>query len=169
MQIAVISDTHNQLERIQVVADWLRKQKIGTIIHCGDLTDPELLAYLNGLQVFYAFGNGDHASGEILEKLQSFGAENRAGIHLDLNLGGRKIFVTHGHRIHLIEKALASGNYDYVIQGHTHRFCDRSQGVSRLLNPGALGGTLYEPRSFAILNTDTDEFTKILYESLFDA
>ena len=51
MQIAVISDTHNQLERIQVVAYWLRKQKIGTIIHCGDLTDPELLAYLDGLQV----------------------------------------------------------------------------------------------------------------------
>jgi hypothetical protein len=49
------------------------------------------------------------------------------------------------------------GQLDYLFTGHTHVRMDKRIGRTRLINPGALGGTRKQSRSVAILDLDTDE------------
>jgi predicted phosphodiesterase len=51
---------------------------------------------------------------------------------------------------------------DYLFTGHTHRRCDKRIGPTRVINPGALGGTQHETRSICILDLATDRLEVIL-------
>lgn len=43
MKIAIISDTHDNLPNFKKAIDWIKKEKIKTIIHCGDIFTPEFI------------------------------------------------------------------------------------------------------------------------------
>ena len=161
MKIAIISDTHNNLNNIQLVRQAILTQDVEAIIHCGDLTDADVLDYLDDFRLYCVFGNGDYAP-EVEERVAWLGSDNKAGESLDLVLGSKRIFVTHGHWHSLLRKALDSGRYDYVFHGHTHRFKDEMVGVTRVINPGSLGGKRVEDRSFVILDLAKDDLTRII-------
>lgn len=166
MKIGIVSDTHNQKENLQSALDWLREMGVKTLIHCGDLTDPELIQYLRGFKVYYAFGNGDAYSGEIDYQLKCLDKDNRADLALDLELAGERFFVTHGHQEALLNQALKFGSYAYVICGHTHCYCDEKHGDTRVINSGALGGLERDARSFGILDTQSKRFERILMDTI---
>ena len=50
-----------------------------------------------------------------------------------------------------------SGDYAYVLHGHTHYRADWWAASTRVLNPGALGGTKRESRSVCILDLETGQ------------
>lgn len=67
-------------------------------------------------------------------------------------MDGKKIVAAHGHIPAELNKIIQCGQYDYVFTGHTHRRKDAWVGNTRVINPGALGGTFYQPRSVALIN-----------------
>lgn len=161
MKIAIISDTHNNLNNIQLARRVILTQDIGAVIHCGDLTDADVLDYFGDFRLYCVFGNGDYAP-EVEERVMWLGEENKAGESLELVLASRRIFVTHGHWHSLLREAIESGSYDYVFHGHTHRFKDEKVANTRVINPGSLGGKRVENRSFVILDLADGALTRLV-------
>ena len=62
MKIAIISDTHGNVANFKKAVNWLNKENIQTILHCGDIGDPislkESLEDFKG-KFFGVFGNMD--------------------------------------------------------------------------------------------------------------
>ena len=83
--------------------------------------------------------------------------ENFAGVVFTGEIAGMRIAATHGHLADILDDLIDAGPYDYVFHGHTHRMRDEMISSVRVINPGALGGTRYEPRSICILDLVTGE------------
>ena len=62
MLIAIISDSHDNLTRIDQMLFLIKQNNVKTIIHCGDVTTIETLEYLsknfNG-KIYLSLGNVD--------------------------------------------------------------------------------------------------------------
>ena len=160
MQIGIISDTHDNIQMVQAAQKKLKELGIKTVIHCGDFTEADVIDYLGEFQLYCVYGNGDYPF-EIDERVNWFRPDNLAGEFLELTIDNKHIFVTHGHRLNLLQNAIMDGKYDYVIHGHTHQFKDEFYKKTRLINPGALGGKKVEARSFVVLDLETDYLQKI--------
>ena len=162
MQIAVVSDTHNNIATFEKVIHEIKSRGIRHLIHCGDITFSQTLKPCQDLCINLAYGNGDIDQKAILDQLQSLNPDSNAGLTQDFFLDGQRFFVAHGDTHSLIQTALSSGVYDWVLQGHTHRFKDELYGHTKWLNPGALGGKLTDRGSFAILDTGTKTIELIM-------
>jgi len=67
--------------------------------------------------------------------------------------------VFHGNDVPQFRAAMASGEYDYVIKGHTHMFENYVAGTTRVINPGALYGA--DVFTIAILDPETGKVERI--------
>ncbi len=74
-----------------------------------------------------------------------------------LLLDGFSTVLLHGHDTSLLRQLVRSGEYGLILHGHTHRRRDDRYGSTRVINPGALGGIQYEPRSVCILDLPEGE------------
>ncbi len=157
MKIGILSDTHNNLENLMRALHLLRLADVDTLIHCGDLTDPELLRQIAGFRVLYVFGNGDTSQSDIREGVLALHPAGFAGHTFTGEVGAVKIAAAHGHLSGAIDSLVHSGQYTYVFRGHSHLHQDEQIGATRLINPGALGGTKREPRQFCILDLQTGD------------
>ncbi len=159
MLIGLMSDTHNNRPGVRYALDIFGALGIEVILHAGDLISAELLELYKDFSLYLSFGNGDDplfVAWKAATVSKRFVCEGM----IDLNLAGRKIFMSHGdHRIEQ-EKRIASGFYDYVVHGHTHRYRDQQVGSTRVINPGALGGRLVGERSFATLDLVENELQR---------
>lgn len=163
MKIGVISDTHDNLSNLIVVLSTFRERGIDTVIHCGDLTSPEMVSHFGEFRIIFASGNMDHAAGQIKKRLEKMREDNYAGLVYKGKLGGVSVAVTHGHVDGKIMALIHEKNLKWIFHGHTHEKRNEViQGV-RIVNPGALGGLGREPRSFCIVDLDSEhvEFIKI--------
>lgn len=163
MKIGILSDTHNNLPNLQAALDRFRQQGIDTLIHCGDLTGVEVAQKMDGFRVICVFGNGDFASGEIRHMLLAQNPNNYAGLVYKGEIDGVRIAATHGHLPGAVEELRHSGEFDYVFSGHSHQHKEEQTGVTRMINPGALGGLHREARHVCLLDLNTGEaaFIKI--------
>jgi len=57
----------------------------------------------------------------------------------------------------LLYHLVNSGEYAYVFHGHTHYRADWWAASTRVINPGALGGTKRESRSICIIDLESGE------------
>ena len=163
MLLAIISDTHENLPAISAIKPILNTVRPDIVVHCGDIISPPVLQQFAGLPMRVVFGNND---GE-REGLQAMAAS--CGFppiedELRFEAGGKTFYVYHGTRTQILETAIVSGSYDYVLTGHTHRKRDERIGRSRVVNPGAL--FMAPIFSIAVLQTDTDklEFIEVVPE-----
>ncbi|MBE0696034.1 MAG: YfcE family phosphodiesterase [Anaerolineaceae bacterium] len=153
MLIGILSDTHNNLANLATALALFEREGVSTLVHCGDFTNVEIASKMAGFQVIGVFGNGDFASGEIREVLLRQNPENYAGLEFSGRIGDARIAVTHGHIPGRIEELVHAGGYDYVFKGHSHSHKDERFGMTRLINPGALGGMHREERRVCLLDT----------------
>ena len=163
MKIGVLSDTHDNLSNTVAVLDAYRERGIGTIIHCGDLTSPDMVPHFEGFRVILTIGNMDHTTGAVRKRLEKMRADNFVGMVYKGKLGGVPIAATHSHVDGKIMELVREGRYQWIFHGHTHEKRDEVvQGV-RIVNPGALGGLGREARTFCVvdLNAGDVEFIKI--------
>jgi putative phosphoesterase len=165
MKIGILSDTHNHSSNIQKALAIFENYKPDILIFCGDATTVESIEWFCEYPMIYTFGNGDIATGEIKAYLKGYNDLNYAGYIFNGDLGGKKVGVTHGHLINFYDEIINYGQFDYLFTGHTHVRMDEKIGRTRLINPGALGGTRKQTRSVAILDTDTDN---LIFEILED-
>ncbi|NPV67656.1 MAG: YfcE family phosphodiesterase [Anaerolineae bacterium] len=153
MLIGLLSDTHNNAATTRAALAIFRQEGVTRLLHCGDITGGEIVLLFAGWEATFVLGNMDRAVAELEAAASQIGcAPPRPAVNLVVD--GYPIALLHGHDG--LERAIQSGAYRYVIHGHTHLHRDERLGATRVINPGALGGTRREGRSVAVLDTAAD-------------
>lgn len=129
MLVGLISDTHSLIrpEALDALSG------VDLIIHAGDVGGDTVLAALRAIAPVEAvLGNTDPLDGSLPE-------------HLDLDLEGVRVHVTHGHELGhpTPERLLKKHDADVIVYGHTHKPLIEEHGTRLVVNPGAAG-----PRRF---------------------
>ncbi len=137
MRIGVLSDSHNNTDFVKKALDVFRGRGIRTVIHCGDLTSPEMVKLFAGFETYFVQGNMDTRPGDIQQAVEATEGPRFYGPSWETELAGQKIAVCHGDDSSLLNEFLWSGEYDYVFHGHTHRPRDERIGRTCMINPGA--------------------------------
>ncbi|MEW6579983.1 MAG: metallophosphoesterase family protein [Chloroflexota bacterium] len=153
MKIGILSDTHNHRRNTEVALAALRERGVERLIHCGDLTTPEIVSLFAGWPVTFVLGNMDMARADLAAAAHQIGVLPPAPSR-EIEIAGKLIGVTHGHDHALLTRMMMSGKYVYLCCGHTHHRLDefRRPYSVRLINPGALGGSQPQTRSVAVLD-----------------
>ena len=141
MRIGLISDTHGKL-RPEVFPHF---EGVELILHAGDIGPLDLLIELETIAPVKA----------VLGNTDGFDLSPRVPEEQQLQLAGRKVVVTHGHRLGSPTPALLRATYpeaDIIIYGHTHRpLIDRAKTL--VINPGAAGSARFKLKpSIALLD-----------------
>jgi len=152
MKIAILADTHDNWPNFKKAIEWIKKEKIQLILHCGDICTQEIInkakKLFNG-EIRFVKGNGDHGL-DLPDKME-------------LEFNGRKIGFAHFPD--LAKKMAQSGNFDLVFYGHTHRPWDERVGECHMINPGEMAGQFYKP-TFAVYDTATNKLELKILEKL---
>lgn len=152
MRIAILSDTHDDMQRLTAAMRLIDALKPEAIIHCGDICAPAMLAPLAGRQAAFVFGNNDFDTDGLREEARRLGiiCLGQGG---GLSLAGRSIAVCHGHDPGMRDRMIRD-RVDYLFSGHTHSRHDIRSGPTRLINPGALFRA--REKTIALLDLATD-------------
>lgn len=136
MKLLICADSHTDGA---LLAELIRLEAPSALLHLGDCYSDtaELPTLFPQLPLYRVSGNNDY-TGE-------------APAELLLQLGGKRLFLTHGHRyrvkmgllqLHLRAQELEA---DAALFGHTHQpLLDCRNGIW-LLNPGSASRRLYQP------------------------
>ena len=128
--VGLISDTHG-LVRPEV---FPALEGVELILHAGDVGEG-VLEELNAIAPVHAVrGNTDPAGFPGLEE------------RLDLELGGVRVHVSHGHEVGAPtpEKLLSAYAADVIVYGHTHKQLLVSVDDRWVINPGAAGAQRFK-------------------------
>ena len=135
MKIAVLSDTHSRYATVGRALAELRDRGVTTVLHCGDIEDPETVFLFRGLTAHFVFGNCDGDRDGLRAAMTQIGATLHENFgHVEL--AGRKIAFLHGDDRRLMRDVEQSGAYDFLFYGHTHQPEEHSTGPTRVINPG---------------------------------
>lgn len=131
MKILVVGDTHGNVSRLRNLMEAVHRH-IDAVIHTGDNeTDAQLIAkeYPN-LPLYGVCGNCDY--GRYMPPLRI------------AELGGKRIFITHGHRYDVkfslmrLAYAAQENQADICVYGHTHVPLVEEHNGMYIINPGSL-------------------------------
>lgn len=166
MRIGVLSDTHNNIGNLLKALRVFGDEGIEKVIHCGDMVNVTTAKQMSGFDVIYVNGNMDDSAAAVNDALWFLNPNSEtAGEVFTGKLDGVSIAVTHGHLPDKLDQLIRSRRYAFVFHGHTHRRRDEMIKKTRVINPGALGGVRYEPRTVCIVDLKSREVnTKIVSE-----
>ena len=150
MKLGVISDSHDNLPMIRKAVHYFTDEdRVDAVVHAGDFVAPFSVRELAKLTVpiYGVFGNNDGERAGISKVLPQI---QEPPLHLEL--GGRKLIVTHDiASVNESERDAA----DVVIFGHTHNKLVEHRDGKLLLNPGELGGWLTGKCTIAVIDLKT--------------
>ncbi|MDH7571853.1 MAG: metallophosphoesterase [Armatimonadota bacterium] len=168
MRIGILSDTHDDLERLEMAVKALHARKVELVVHLGDWVAPFVPVYLTKtmpeplrcpLKGIFGNNDGDHFLFMRVIAEQQTGVEIRKTI-LTLELDERRIICYHGTEPEITEALVACRRYDAVFTGHTHQPGVREAERVLHVNPGSLSGVQGgRPRgaaTFAVYDTLTN-------------
>jgi len=166
MQIAIISDVHNNEVNLEKVLRYCAERQIETLICCGDLASKEVLDLMNdnfaGV-IYYTFGNADYTELRELDSVEKYRNTFIFKSFGEVEIEKKKIAFVHFPRE--ARKLAETGKYAFVFHGHTHKpwvssvetTADQGQIKCTILNPGNVAGEIYLP-TFATWDTKNDSF-----------
>jgi uncharacterized protein len=160
MKIAVISDSHDNLPNLSKAVNWIRREKIKLIIHCGDVSKYDFLKEALGSfkgRFFLAKGNCDIEDFTGIPKSKIFDSFGM------VKIGGRKIAFTHFPKT--ADELAKENKYDVVFYGHDHKPWVKKTGRTRVANPGNLAGVFYKS-TFAVYDTKTGKLSLEILERI---
>jgi putative phosphoesterase len=159
MQIAVFSDSHDQIGHLEQALAAANAAGAQVLLHCGDLCAPFMLDRLGrhfAGPIHVVFGNND-GDGRLLQTIAAKYAQiTLHGIYAELALDGRSVAL-----IHYPEPArriAQSGEFDLVCYGHNHLKAVEQVGKGWLANPGELLGMQGAP-TWGLYDTASGEFS----------
>ena len=152
MKLGVISDTHDNIPRLEQALKVFSEANVEQIIHAGDMVSPFLDKCFAGLKVplLYLVGNNEGEIAWIYKKFSKIG-EVQPGPVMKV-LGGKRVYVN--HIPHFVDSLAKSGDFDIIIYGHTHKVDVRTVGHTLIVNPGECCGYLSGKSTVAIVDTD---------------
>jgi len=152
--VGIVSDTHEDVRMIVRAVEIFKKRAPSVVIHCGDIISPPVLERFRGLPLRLVFGNNDGERSGLKKKCEELGF-----IGIDdtacFEFAGKSFLVNHGTRSRVIDEAITTQQYDYVLHGHTHIRRDELCGKTKVINPGALFSA--DDYSIAFLTPETGE------------
>lgn len=159
MRVGAISDTHDNVSAIRKAAEELKKRGVSLLLHAGDWVSPFSIRFLREafgteVRIIGVFGNNEGERPYLLEVAKSHGVEI-AGEAAEMEIGGRKIALYHGTSPILLNALVASGLYDVVVYGHTHKAAVERRGKTLVVNPGELCGCLTGRSSYAVIDLES--------------
>jgi putative phosphoesterase len=148
--IGIMSDSHDNCHAVQQAVRFFKEMKCELVIHAGDFVAPFAARELEHLScpVKAVFGNCDGEKKGLANTLQRFGEIVEAP--LVFSQAGKNILLTHIHVS--VNKYAASGKYQAVIFGHTHKPEIKTVRGTLLINPGETGGWLTGRSTVALLD-----------------
>lgn len=162
MKVGILSDTHGNTERTSSAIQLLKRESVAAVLHCGDIGSEAVLNELAssfglaGVPVHAVLGNVDDPA--LARFPASTGVVVKEG-KAEVECGGKRMALVHGHDLMVMREAIVSGRYDYIFTGHTHIASDKKIGTSRVINPGALHQA--KPPSIAVLDTESGALKSI--------
>ena len=151
MKVGIISDSHDNVTSVNAAVKIFNSENVEAIIHCGDFVAPfSLLPFMDlDCGEFYAvFGNNDGEKAGLKKVASDNGWQISSG-PFEFELGGRKVVAM--HEPYHLESVIAK-KPDIALYGHTHRFDNRMEGGTLVLNPGEAGGWVTGKRTVAIVD-----------------
>jgi putative phosphoesterase len=148
MLLGIISDSHDNIPAIKEILKIFKERGVEQVIHAGDLVSPFTLEPFKeaGLPLTVILGNNEGERELIRKKFGQAGFS----VHqepFELEIAGLNIVVC--HRPEVAEPFI--GQADVVIFGHTHKLSAETREDTLVINPGELGGWLYERKTGVIL------------------
>ncbi len=142
-----MSDTHDNLPKIQKAVEIFNKSKVEFVIHAGDFVAPFSILPLQKLNCEWigVLGNNDGEKEGLITKSQGRIKQGQVSLMLD----NKKLIV-----IHDIEK-YNNEHTDIIIFGHTHKPEIKKIGKSLLINPGEASGWLSGKATIAIVELNS--------------
>lgn len=159
MKLGLLSDSHNDEQFIKKALEVFRERRVALIVHCGDLTSPQMVRLFEGFEVYFVEGNMDSHREAIAKAVEETEGPKSYGRKWEAELEGKKLAACHGDDLSLLNELLWSGEYDYVFHGHIHRLRDERVGKTRVINPGA-----YDTKTICILDLGADQLEVIELE-----
>lgn len=165
MLVAIISDSHDNLDNLKKFIDWALKNKIEKIICLGDVAKIESIKYLAHSflgEIFLVKGNAELYNEKDLKKYKNIKYYGEVG---EVEIDGLKLgFVHEPEKIKKIIKNTENG-LDFIFYGHTHKPWLKKEGEAFIANPGTLGGVYYQA-TFAVLDTKSKNLELKILEGL---
>jgi putative phosphoesterase len=158
--VGIISDTHEHTRMIAKAVALLKMRAPALVVHCGDIISPPTLERFAGLPMRVVYGNNDGERSGLKKKCLEFGF-GEIDDTICFTHAGKTFFVNHGTSVRVLNEAIDSQSYDYVLHGHTHEERNQVIGSTRVINPGALYSA--ERYTIAFLRPETGdvEFVEI--------
>ena len=157
MKVGVVSDTRDNRDGLKLLLDRFLVGGARWLFHCGGLGGAEMVELLKPWQVYIVRGERERDWQAIEVALQKARLQSSLSTHLSVTLAGKRIGVFRGDDMRLVSQAARSGEFDYIFHGHTLRRRDEQQGRTRIINPGALSGPRYQPRSGCLVDLANGE------------
>jgi len=157
MKIGVVSDSHDNLPKVEKAVDAFNREGVSAVIHCGDFIAPFSLLPFRRLECdsFHAvFGNNDGEREGLFKIASDNGWVLKDGPFL-FEIGGKKVTAMH-EPTHLSE-VLKKGGVDIVVSGHLHKVKVEKLGGVLVLNPGEVGGWVTGGATIAVVESETLE------------
>ncbi len=147
-----MSDTHDNLDATEKAVKIFNDVSVDRVLHAGDLVSPFVISKLSDLdaKLHYVWGNNEGDRLHILKKFEEIGIEP-AGSFESIEIDDHNIALFHGENEEIVESLAASGKYDVVVRGHTHKSGIKENPL--VINPGAVSGYLAEERTVGLLDT----------------
>lgn len=137
MRLGILSDSHDRVARVHFAVNELQELGAEVLIHCGDITGPEVVAACAILPSYFVFGNNDADDVPALRRAIADLGASCLEWGSELTLADKRVAVAHGHLRGDVRRLLAA-QPDYMLSGHSHVAADWQDGVTRRINPGAL-------------------------------
>jgi putative phosphoesterase len=148
MILGILSDTHGHVASTLQAVRLLESCEVELVIHCGDIGSTEIVELLAPWPTHFVLGNVDSEPARLRAAIEGAG-QTFHGRFGELRLARRRIAFLHGDDARRLEETIASGRYDLVCYGHTHRAEQHQSGKTLVLNPGALYRA--QPHSLAVV------------------
>lgn len=167
MKIAIVSDTHDNVPSFKKAIGWIKKEKIKTVIHCGDIFKPETIKeglkdFEGNVHIIFSPADADFS------RIPRNSFKNIKNVKIYEEFGefkkdGKSIAFT--HFLEIAKELAMTKKYDLIFYGHSHKPWEETIGKTRLVNPGNLAGIFYRP-TFAIYDTKTNKLELKILEKL---
>lgn len=146
MKIGLISDTHDNLPKLEKAIRIFNRKKVSFVFHAGDYIAPFSILPFKKLKCEYlgVFGNNDGEKDGLFRVSEGRIKEAPQILEID----SKKIALVHN----LDNLSLKDTNFDLIIYGHTHKLEIRKKNSHLLINPGECSGWLYRKSTIVILD-----------------
>lgn len=156
MKVAVISDIHNEEEKLQTALKAAAKAGCTVLCCAGDIDEVSTLHLLGRMwsgPLHLVFGNNEEELAEHLSVAKLYPQICHHEFCGIFSLGNRRVAMAH-YQMRAERAAELDPEVTVLFYGHTHRADQSRKDGLLLVNPGEICGFYYKHPSFAVYDTE---------------